>query len=223
VTAPKTYVGLLNLSGDYDEAIQFLDEHHFRTWEGGRETYWHYVDAHTLKAKELIKSKDSRKAISHLERALEYPENLEVGKPTHDEKNAMIYYYMGEAYTQLGSNKKAKEAYQKSAQAENGRSMYDLVFYQAMSNERLGQVEESKQIFNDLVERARLQRDKGTDNTLVAVEEASATNNKAISNSYYLEALGNMGLGQQEEAQALLKEALKVYKNHLWANAMMSI
>jgi tetratricopeptide (TPR) repeat protein len=135
----------------------------------------------------------------------------------------MIYYYMGEAYTQLGSNKKAKEAYQKSAQAENGRSMYDLVFYQAMSNERLGQVEESKQIFNDLVERARLQRDKGTDNTLVAVEEASATNNKAISNSYYLEALGNMGLGQQEEAQALLKEALKVYKNHLWANAMMSI
>jgi tetratricopeptide (TPR) repeat protein len=223
VSAPKTYVELLNLSGDYDEAIQFLDEHHFRTWEGGRETYWHYVDAHTLKAMDLMKSKKYKKAISHLERALEYPENLEVGKPTHDEKNAMIYYYMGEAYTQIRSAKKAKEAYQKSAQAENGRNMHDLLFYQAKSFEKLGEADKSKEMFKDLVELARLQRDKGTDNTLVAVEEASATDNKSISNSYYLEALGAMGLGQQDEAQALLKEAMEVYKNHLWAKNMMGL
>lgn len=223
VTAPKTYVELLNLSGDYDEAIQFLAEHHFRTWEGGRETYWHYVDTHTLKAKELIKSKDYEKAISHLGSALEYPENLEVGKPTHDEKNAMIYYYMGDAYSQMGSTKKAKEAYQKSSQAENGRNMYDLLFYQAKSNEKLGQADKAKTMYNDLIKRARQQRNKGADNTLVAVEEASATNNKAISNSYYLEALGNLGLNKNDEAQKLLKEALKIYKNHLWAKNMMAL
>jgi tetratricopeptide (TPR) repeat protein len=221
VTAPKTYVELLNLSGNYDEAIQFLDQHHFRTWEGGRETYWHYVDAHTLKAKELLKDKDPRKAIYHLERALEYPENLEVGKPTHDEKNAMIYYFIGEAYSQMGKNKKATEAYQKSALAENGRNMHDLLFYQAKSNEKLGQVDESQQMFRALIERALLQRNKGTNNTLVAVEEASATNNKAISNSYFLEALGNMGLGKHQQAEELLKEALRVYKNNLWAKNMV--
>ncbi|MEP3210634.1 MAG: DUF5107 domain-containing protein [Maribacter sp.] len=223
VTAPKTYVELLNLNGDYDEAIQFLDEHHFRTWEGGRETYWHYVDAHTLKAKELLKKEDYQKAISHLERALEYPENLEVGKPTHDEKNAMIYYYMGTVYSKMGNSKKAKEAFQKSIKAENGRNMYDLLFYQAKSNEQLGQLDKAQKMFNNLIERARKQRDKGTNNTLVAVEEASATNNKAISNSYYLEALGTMGLKQQDKAQELLQEALKVYKNHLWAKNMMTL
>lgn len=223
VSAPKSYVKLLNLKGEYDEAIQFLDEHHFRTWEGGRETYWIYVDAHTLKAKELIKNKNYRKAISHLERALEYPENLEVGKPTHDEKNAMIYYYMGDAFTHMKKAQKAKEAYQKSAQAKNGRGMYDLLFYQAKSAEKLGESDKAQKMFKDLIERARLQRNKGADNTLVAVEEASATDNKAISNSYYLEALGNLGLGQDDIAKGLLKESIKVYKNHLWAKNMMDI
>lgn len=223
VAAPKTYVELLNLDGNYDEAISFLDTHHFRTWEGGRETYWHYVDAHTLKARELIKNDKPQDAISHLERALLYPENLEVGKPTNDEKNAMIYYFMGEAYDALGNAKKAKESYQKSAAAENGRGMYDLLFYQAKANEKLGQQEIAKNMFNELIDQAQSMRESGTGNTLVAVEEASATNNKAISNSYYLQALGTMGLGKNGEAQQLLSEALKVYKNNLWARVMMTI
>ncbi len=223
VTAPKSLVQLMNLNGEYDEAIEFLDQHHFRTWEGGRETYWHYVDAHTLKARDLMKSKDYEKSISHLERALEYPENLEVGKPTHDEKNALIYYNMGEAYELMGNAKKAKESFQKSAAAQNGRGMYDLLYYQARANEKLGKVDMAKKMFKDLIERAQQYRNRGDDNTLVAVEEASATNKKAISNSYYLEALGNMGLGNDEVANELLKESVKTYKNNLWAKVMTNI
>ena len=220
VTAPKTLVQLLNLNGNYDEAIQFLDKHHFRTWEGGRETYWHYVDAHTLKAKKLMQTKEYAKAISHLERALEYPENLEVGKPTNDEKNAMIYYYMGEAYSQLGNLKKANGSYQKSASAENGRGMYDLLFYQAMANEKLGKKDIANSMFKNLIERGQQQRTGGDNTTLVAVEEASATNKKAVSQSYLLEAFGNIGLGNTEEAKRLLKSALDTYQNNLWAKIM---
>lgn len=223
VAAPKTYVELLNLNGNYDDAINFLDTHHFRTWEGGRETYWHYVDAHTLKARELIKGDKPQDAISHLERALLYPENLEVGKPTNDEKNAMIYYFMGEAYEALGNSKKAKESYQKSAIAENGRGMYDLLFYQAKSNEKLGQADTAKKIFNELISQGQSMRKSGTGNTLVAVEEASSTNNKAISNAHYLEALGNVGLGNMEEANKHFNSALDIYKNNLWAKVMMTM
>jgi tetratricopeptide (TPR) repeat protein len=223
VAAPKTYVQLLNLNGEYDAAIEFLGKHHFRTWEGGRETYWHYVDSHTLKAKELMKSKNYKEAISHLEKAMQYPENLEVGKPTHDEKNAMIYYYMGLAYDEMGSSKKANDAYLKSANAENGRGMYDLLYYQAKANEKLGKADTANKMFTDLIDRAQKQRSGDSNNTLVAVEEASATNKKAISESYYLEALGNMGLGKTEEAKKMLEEALKVYKNNLWAKNMMDI
>jgi len=223
VAAPKTYVELLNLDGDYDEAINFLDGHHFRTWEGGRETYWHYVDAHTLKAKELIKDNKPQEAISHLERALLYPENLEVGKPTHDEKNAMIYYFMGEAYDALGNSKNAKESYKKSAAAENGRGMYDLLFYQAKANEKLGQQEVAINMLNELINQGKSMRESGTGNTLVAVEEASATSSEAISNSHYLEALGNMGLGNTAEAKKQFTSALEAYKNHLWAKVMVDV
>lgn len=220
VLAPKTYVQLLNLNGDYDEAIGFLGEHHFRTWEGGRETYWHYVDSHTLKAKELISDKKYQMAISHLNKALEYPENLEVGKPTHDEKNAMIYYYMGDAYSQLGDSQKASEAYQKSASAKNGRNMDDLLFYQAMANEKLGNNKMAKQMLTKLIEKGQQQRAGGDSKTLVAVEEASATNKKEISNSYFLEGLGNLGLGKTKEAEQLFKTALDTYRNNLWAKIM---
>ncbi len=80
VSAPKALVALYNLNGEYDEAIQFLNTHHFRTWEGGREIYWHYVDTHTLKAIELINDKEYESSITHLDSALLYPENLEVGQ-----------------------------------------------------------------------------------------------------------------------------------------------
>jgi len=47
VTAPKKYIELFNLNGEYEEVTSFLSNHPFRTWEGGREIYWRYVDTHT--------------------------------------------------------------------------------------------------------------------------------------------------------------------------------
>ena len=220
ISAPKSYVSLLNLNGEYDKAIDFLKSHHFRTWEGGRETYWSYVDTYTLKAKELIKSKAYKEAVSNLEKALEYPENLEVGKPTHDEKNAMIYYYMGIAYSEMGEEKLAIKAYQKSADAENGPNMTELTFYQAQSKKKLGNKEQSDKIFKTLIESGQVLRNEGTDNILIAVEEVATTNNKALSNSYYLEALGYLGLNENNKAQELLKKSLEIYRNHLWAKNM---
>ncbi|MEM8965089.1 MAG: tetratricopeptide repeat protein [Bacteroidota bacterium] len=119
VSAPKALVALYNLNGEYDEAIQFLNTHHFRTWEGGQEIYCHYVDTHTLKAIELINDKEYESSITHLDSALLYPENLEVGKASDGERNALIYYYLGEAYTKMGKSKKARESYQKSVASEN--------------------------------------------------------------------------------------------------------
>ncbi|MEW4922884.1 DUF5107 domain-containing protein [Algibacter sp. 2305UL17-15] len=220
VQAPKTLVELYNLDGSYDKALDFLSKHHFRTWEGGRETYWHYVDANTLKALELTKAEKYDEAIQHLDAAMLYPENLEVGKPTHDEKNAMIHYFKGEVYAKLNDSTKAKKSYQKSVNSENGRGMYDLLYFQAEAYKELGNTEKAHEIFNSLIEKSRAFREKGTDNTLVAVEEASATKKKDISYSYYLDALGHKGLGNSNEAALLFDKALEIYKNNIWAKVM---
>ena len=146
VSAPKTFVKLLNLNGEYDEAIDLLGSHHFRTWEGGRSIYWHYVDAHTLKAMELSKEKKYKKAINLLESALLYPENLEVGKSSDDEKNALIYFYMGMVHEKMGKDQMAESFYQKSVRATNNRRMYDLLYFQARSYEKLGSSDEAKEV-----------------------------------------------------------------------------
>ena len=219
VSAPKTYVKLLNLNGEYDEAIDFLKTHHFRTWEGGRSIYWHYVDAHVLKATQLIRDKKYKKAIAHLDRALLYPENLEVGKASDDEKNAMIYYFLGMAHEKMSKSEIANEYYQRSVDAKNNRRMYDLLYFQARSHEKLGQLEKAKSLFEELVLIGQQQRERGADNTLIAVEEA-AGNNQLVSNAYYLEALGNKGLGKEEESELLLTKSLQYYPNNLWASVM---
>ena len=221
VQAPKTLVALYNIDGDYDKALNFLKSHRFRTWEGGRETYWSYVDANVLKSLELANAGNFKEAIKYLDDAMLYPENLEVGKPTHDEKNAMIHFFKGEVYSKMKNYKKAKESYKQSTLSVNTwRSKYDLLYFQAESYKKLGQTETANEIFNNIIERARAYRKDGEGNTLVAVEEASATNNKVISRSYFLEALGNKGLGNNSEADKFFKMALNEYQNNLWAKIL---
>lgn len=221
VAAPKALVQFYNLAGDYNDAIDLLKTHHFRTWEGGREIYWYYVDAHTLKALQLMKNNRYDEAIFHLETALLYPENLEVGKPSDDERNAMIYYYMGTVYDKMNNSNKAQASYQKSIDAKNRRGMPNLLYFQAVANKKLGHNEKAREMFNELIKIGQEQRKNGTNGSLIAVEESSSDNNKVISNAYYMEALGNKGLGNTSEAKKMFEAAVKKYRNNLWAKIMM--
>jgi tetratricopeptide (TPR) repeat protein len=217
ITAPKGLVKLYNLNGNYDKAIDLLSEHHFRTWEGGRVIYYHYVDAYTLKAMELLDNDQAKEAISLLEKAMEYPENLEVGKPLDDERNAMIYYFMGQAYEKLKKKSKAKECYTKSVNARNSSDWADLLYYQARSHEELGNDEKAIEIYTALIARGNEQLEKGRAGSGIGIEESSMKGNKSVSEAYYLKALGSMGLNKNDEAASLLDEALEVYQNNLWA------
>ena len=100
--------------------------------------------------------------------------------------------------------------------------MYDLIYYQAKSHEKLGNGDVAQEMFKNLINRGQEQMDRGSQSSLVAVEEASYTNHKTVSNSYYLQALGNKGLGNKEEAQRLFESALKAYNHNLWAKIMMN-
>ena len=221
IAAPKSYVKLLNLNGEYDEAINFMENYHFRTWEGGRETYWNYVDAHTLKARQLIENKQYEEAINELKKALLYPENLEVGKPLHDEKNAMIYYFMGEAYAKKGDNEQAKDHYQKSVASENGPGMTDLLYFKGKSYDKLGQPDKAKQLFENLITKGKELSEGDSDNISIGVAQATLGNSKTISYAYYLEALGNLGLNNKDKANKLLEASSKIYKNNLWAKVFL--
>ena len=215
ITAPQKLVKLYNLNGDYDKAIDFLKTHHFRTWEGGVEIHNHYVDALTLKGLELAKAGQFREALVKFSDALLYPENLEVGKPTNDDRGAMIWYFMGQTYEQSGQKAKAKEFYTKSSKANNGR-WQDLDYYKGKSFEALGQADKAKELYEGLIQRGDNVLERGSSRTGIAVEE-SAGSNASNSQAYLLQALGNKGLGNAAKAHDLFVQAIKSYSNNLWA------
>ncbi len=219
IDAPKNLVNFYNLNGEYDKAIDLLKNHHFRTWEGGREIYYHYVDAHTLKALQLMEQKKYEAALDELNTAMLYPENLEVGKPLNDDRNAMIWYYMGRAFEKMNKKKQAREYFEKSVNARNARGWEDLVYYQAKSYEALGNAEKAKKLYDQLIRKGNELLTKGTAGRGIGVE-ASQDNNSTISEAYYLQALGNEGIGKGDDATSLLKQALDAYKNNLWAKQM---
>ncbi len=219
INAPKSLVRLYNLAGEYDKAIDLLSTHHFRTWEGGRETYYYFVDAHTLKALELMKVGKYRYAINELNTAMLYPENLEVGKPLDDDRDAMIYYFLGYAYDAMKDIKKAKECYQKSTEAINSPQWPDLTYFQAKANSKLGNPTKAKEQYTKLIENGRTLFEKGIGISGIGVDEKKF-NNISLSEAYYLQALGNKGLGNNDLAESLFEKALKVYKNNLWARNM---
>lgn len=103
--------------GQYDKAIDLLNNHHFHVWEGAKgRGHIHniYVDAHLLRGQKHFKAKRFQDALRDYEAALDYPENLGVGKPYREEKSSQIYYFIGTAYEALGDTGKAGEAYKKS-------------------------------------------------------------------------------------------------------------
>ncbi|MDR1403573.1 MAG: DUF5107 domain-containing protein [Tannerellaceae bacterium] len=216
VTAPQKLVKLYNLNGEYDKAIDLLKSHHFRTWEGAREIHEYYVDSHVLKALALLTDKRHESAIEELNAALLYPENLEVGKALNDGRAAMIYYFIGQACDKLGRKKEAKSAYQKSVEAKNN-TRADLIYYQAKAFEALGQTDKINGMFEDLIKQGESIIKNGATRTGIGVEEVS-TAGKYMSQGYYLQALGNKGLGNEEKSSELFRQALKRHYNNLWAN-----
>ena len=74
----------------------------------------------------------------------------------------------------------------------------------------------------ELISKGKIILEKGVGTSGVAVEEISLKNNKTLSEAYYLQALGNAGLGNVDEANNLFQRALKEYKNNLWANLYLN-
>jgi tetratricopeptide (TPR) repeat protein len=216
--APKEVVKLLNLKGEYDRAIEMLETHHFRTWEGGRIIHSYYVDAHMLRALDRMETGSYDAAMEDLEAALLYPANLEVGKTNDDGRAAMVWYNMGQVFDKLGKKKDAKTHYQKAAKSNNSSS--DLKYYQALSLLELGEPNKAREMFNELIDRGNRLIERGADASGIGVEEARDAN-QILSEAYYLQALGNRGLGNEDAAVALFGKSLDAYQNNLWAKIML--
>ncbi len=206
---------LLIQTGKYDRALELLETHHFHVWEGGGRIHNTYVDAHLLRGRHRYFSKDYDGALQDYLIALDFPENLEVGKPVRGEEESRVLYFVGMAYEALGEESRAREYYERSiAQPAKGA---ESDYYQGMSYLRLGRVEQARQMFDGLTQFALKRLEDSPDMDFFAKfgEKQSAHNLRA--QAHYLLGLSCLGRGEEKNAQAEFEQALRLNVNHLWA------
>jgi tetratricopeptide (TPR) repeat protein len=213
-------IELLVQLGHYDKAIKLLEGHHFHVWEGGGVIHGVYVDAHLLRGEESFKAKRYDDARKDFEAALEYPENLEVGRPARDARALEICYFIGAAHEALGHPERAKQFYEKSVPELYGRS--EIGYYQGLALRKLGRAAEAAELFEGLVSfgKDRLAASPGLDFFAKFGEKKSERNR--LAEAHYLIGLGHLGKGEKGEAKAEFEQALKVNPNHTWAAGRLS-
>ncbi len=152
-------ITLLNTLGNYEKALELISSRKFHPWEGGEgKVTSQYVYSLTELGKQAIAAKRYEEAVSRLQAAFIYPDNLGEGKLFGAQENA-LFYWLGCAYMGLGNTILAQECWSK---ASNGileplpaifynDQQPDTIFYQGLAFIELNQPEKARQRFETLV------------------------------------------------------------------------
>ena len=222
------YITLLNMTGQYETAYSHIMKHHFHPWEGGEgKVTGQYVLSLLQLAKVDIVSGDYEAAKEKLKKAFVYPHNLGEGK-LEGCKDNHLYYHLGLVEEALGNKESARDCFEKATLGtdEPAGVMYyndqpaDMIMYQGLAHERLGQRERAQQRFARLIKYGEEHIDDEVKVEYFAVslpdltvfEDDYTLRNKAHCN--YLIGLGNLGMGNAEIAKSYFGRAVEIEGFH---------
>lgn len=231
------YVTLLNLSGHYKEAYDFIMAHRFHPWEGGEgKVTTQYTTSLLELGKAEIAKEHWSEAKEILEKALVYPENLGEGK-LEGTKDNHIHYYLGLAKEHLGENEAAKEEYEAASIGtdEPAGMMYyndqpaDMIYYQGLAKEKLGLPVEAKSRYyrlldygeRHLYDKMRVEYFAVSLPDFMIFDDDLDKRNKT--HCYYLMGLGYLGLGDKEKAAEAFRNAMQLDPTHLNAGRYLKM
>jgi tetratricopeptide (TPR) repeat protein len=224
-------VTLLNLLGRYEDALRILERRNFHPWEGGEgKTTGQYVASLVQIARQHLQAGRFEQAIDSLEHAQIYPHNLGEGKLAGTQENH-IFYNLGCAYEGLGQTDRAAVCFTRASVglSEPASPRYyndqppDMIFYQGLARQKLGQPEAARSIFQKLFDFGQRHINDqivmdyfavSLPDFLVFDEDLDRRNNI---HCHYMMALGLLGLGDDEDAQQHFAAVLELESHHLGA------
>jgi tetratricopeptide (TPR) repeat protein len=123
----RTLVMMVDL-GRYEEALEILETEQFVPLEMDQSFHWVYVRALMQRAEANMLDGCIEDAIADYSRALDFPANLGVGRPT-TMAQAEILYRLGCAHEQAGQFSEAVCVWQKAASEHHpfGHELYEFV------------------------------------------------------------------------------------------------
>ncbi len=222
------YVTLLNLDGAHRKAVEALAARRFHPWEGGEgKVTGQYALAHVELGKRELAQGRFAEAADLLTRALAYPENLGEGKLAGAQENH-VYYYLGCAYDGLSDAEQAGLCWARASQGleEPASAMFyndqppEMIFYQGLAWEKLGNPNEASRRFNKLIDYAEkhLFDDVKMDYFAVSLPDflvfEDDLNVRNRIHCRFMRALGLLGLRRFGAALSDLDEALSADAGH---------
>lgn len=222
------YITLLNLTGQYQKALDHLNNHHFHPWEGGEgKVICQYRFALTEIAITLINTAKYEHAIELLLQTFTYPQNLGEGK-LPNVQDTIAEYYLGICYQALGNLEKAREFFSCASTGldEPTNVLYyydqpaDTMLYQGLAHLELGNSKMAKKNFHQLKAYGskHLFDRVSYDFFAVSLPEFNVYQDDISDNNItyckYLIALGEIGLGNYQESDRILDEILMDHPDH---------
>lgn len=225
------FINLHTITGDTEKALKIIDTHRFHPWEGGEgKVSTLYITNLVLQGRKALLNNKNEEAITLLNRARVYPDNLGEGKIFGAQEND-IFYWLGCAYDQQGDPVKAYEYWEMAAVGldEPTLAIYyndqqpDKIYYQGLALKKLGKTAEAAKKFQKLIDYASVHENDHIRIDFFAVslpdlmifDDDLDTKNKI--HCYYLAGLGHLGLGHFSEAKQYLGKVINMDPSHLGA------
>ena len=207
--------------GNYDRALDLLDNRHFHIWEGGENSAHDvYVDAHLLRGHRAFDRGDYRAALSDYSAAALYPDRFEMGEPYDDGRAAEVYLNIGRAHEALGDAEKAKAAFERALKKDKKGT--SLAYYQGLALRKLGQEDKATALFDGLIRVGKEILAGGAGMGFFDKFGEKQAEPVRMAQAHYAIALGLLGKGNASEAKGELEAAVGLNPNHLAALTMLS-
>jgi tetratricopeptide (TPR) repeat protein len=203
---------VLNLSGQYEKAVEYLSGATFHFREGSSRVRDISVDAKILYGSKLMAEKKYQEALNQFLSAVDKQTSGLMG----DRRNPQINYFLGVAYEALGRKKEAKTAFTTSVQEEAEGTDF-ISYYKGLSYQKLGNKEKAAASFNSMIAEGEKRISKGADVDFFAKFGERESANVQLSNAYLLKGLGYKGLGDTKQATENLKKAVELSASNLYA------
>ncbi|MCH5321307.1 MAG: DUF5107 domain-containing protein, partial [Eubacterium sp.] len=209
------YITLLNLTADYEKALELILSHKFHPWEGGEGKV---PEQYLFSNIALALEKDD---LNYLLATFEYPHSLGEGKLYGAQENRQNYY-LGCAYEKQGKTDLTKDCFIKASNgiSEPASAVYyndqppETIFYQGMALLKLGDKENAKMRFKKLISYANehMNDDVKIDYFAVSLPDLLVfeenLNKKNRLHCLFMKALGLYGLGRKDESKKVFETAV---------------
>jgi len=145
----------------------------------------------SIKRTEQTKVKKYQDALQDFNKALEYPENFQVGKPNRDEGELKINYFIASAFELMKDKSKADEYFKKSISfnAVSG----DVLYYQGLAYEKINEKSKADSIYDTLIEYGNNILKNNIRADVFAKFGERESRNARNANAHYLIGLGYLG------------------------------